>query len=596
MHIKRSGWVAMAALVVCWMAVMRLATAQTAAFLPPDQAFVFKAQMLNPTTAQVQFNIAQNYYMYRDEFTFAVVSPDGAVVQNGTVKLPTAQIKFDENFNKDMAIYHGSVVLNVPIRKIKSSDGLFKLVVTSRGCADKGLCYPPRKTQAVLTATGEAAAVAASESANVDGGKATKNAVESSVNDSATATPNAVTPTSDAALASMPPSVPVDSNAQSDGSNTGSDINTNINLNNTADATTVDNSAYARNVFVQNNPLMALAVVFGLGVLLSLTPCMLPMLPILSTMLAGQNDRTRGRGFWLALSYVTGMALIYALVGVLAAQTGAGLHRYLQSPWVLGAFAGLLGLMALSMFDVFQLQLPAAWQNFIARHTQGKTGYVGAAVLGAASAVIASPCVTAPLVGLIAYISQTGHVGMGGLALFVLAYGMGLPLLILGAGFGRFVPKSGAWMLRIKQLIGVLMLAAAVWIAQPLWGKYWDVAWGTPSAVQFQSVRSVDALNQVVAESDKPVFVDMYADWCRSCIEMEKKTFPDERVQKIMQGMTLVRVDMTDYTEDDAALLARFKLYGPPAMLVLEPLTGAEKVRVIGYQTPDEFIQSLSAP
>ena len=185
---------------------------------------------------------------------------------------------------------------------------------------------------------------------------------------------------------------------------------------------------------------------------------------------------------------------------------------------------------------------------------------------------------------------------MGGLALFVLAYGMGVPLLILGAGFGRLVPRSGAWMVRVKQFIGVLMLAAAVWIAQPLWGKYWDVAWGTPSAVQFQSVRSVDALNQVVAESDKPVLVDMYADWCRSCIEMEKKTFPDARVQKIMSGMTLVRVDMTNYTDDDAALLARFKLYGPPAILLLEPLTGTEKVRVVGYQTPDEFVKSLSAP
>ena len=587
MRIQRSGLMVVLALMMCWaMGVMRLASAQTAAFLPPDQAFVFKAQMINPTTAQVQFNIAPNYYMYRDEFTFAVVSPDGAVVQNGTVKLPTAQIKFDENFNKDMAIYHGSVVLNVPVRKIKNSDGLFKLVVTSRGCADKGLCYPPRKTQAVLNAVGDVAVtVATADGANVDAGKTPKKAIEAVAPETAT-NPSVPASVNDAAVVTTPAIAPVEPSGQND----------RVRVTETADAMTADNTAYARKVFVQNNPLVALAVVFGLGVLLSLTPCMLPMLPILSTMLAGQSDRTRGRGFWLALSYVTGMALIYALVGVLAAQTGASLHRYLQSPWVLGVFAALLGLMALSMFDVFQLQLPASWQNFITRHTQGRSGYVGAAVLGAASAVIASPCVTAPLVGLIAYISQSGHVGMGGLALFVLAYGMGVPLLILGAGFGRLVPRSGAWMVRVKQFIGVLMLAAAVWIAQPLWGKYWDVAWGTPSAVQFQSVRSVDALNQVVAESDKPVLVDMYADWCRSCIEMEKKTFPDARVQKIMSGMTQVRVDMTNYTDDDAALLARFKLYGPPAILLLEPLTGTEKVRVVGYQTPDEFVKSLSAP
>ena len=256
----------------------------------------------------------------------------------------------------------------------------------------------------------------------------------------------------------------------------------------------------------------------------------------------------------------------------------------------------MLLLLALSLFDVFQLQLPVAWQAWLNGKTQGKNGYWGVAVMGAVSALIASPCVTAPLVGVITYIAQTGDLVLGGLALVVLAYGMGVPLLLLGAGLGQFLPKRGAWMVRIKQAIGLIMVAAALWIAQPLWGRYWQNAWGDQVAVvAFQPVKSIAELNTVLANSDKPVFLDLYADWCRSCIEMEKKTFPDPRIKERMARMTLVRVNMTAYTDDDAALLAHFKLYGPPAMIVLEPITGREKMRVVGFEGADEFMRSLDA-
>jgi thiol:disulfide interchange protein DsbD len=528
-------------------------------FLPPDQAFAFSAQMRGAQTVQVTFEIAPNYYMYRDEFKFVVVSPDGSVVQNGAVKLPAAQIKFDENFNKDVAIYHNRVTVDVPIKKIANSDGLFKIVVTSRGCADKGLCYPPRQTQAVLTA-----------SAAADTKVAVKPAAPIKTIPEKPTQPPVVAPQP---ITATPPSIQT---AQ-------------------ATAAAFDNSAYARDIFAQRNVLYALAIVFGLGVLLSLTPCMLPMLPVLSAMLAGQRNVSRGRGFLLALAYVTGMALVYALIGVIAAQTGAGLHRYLQSPWLLGGLALLLTVLALSLFDVFQLQLPARWQTWLVAKTQGKYGYTGAAVLGAASALIASPCVTAPLVGIITYIAQSGNVALGGLALFVLAYGMGLPLLLLGAGLGQFLPKSGAWMVRIKQVIGVLMLLAALWIAQPLWGKYWQTAWGTPQAVlMFEPIQNKAQLNAAIAQSNQPVVLDLYADWCRSCIEMEQKTFSDPRVRQAMTGMTLLRVDMSNYTEAHAELLQQFNLYGPPAVMILEPITGRETIRVIGFEPAEVFVTRLS--
>ena len=528
-------------------------------FLPPDQAFAFSAQMRGAQTVQVTFEIAPNYYMYRDEFKFVVVSPDGSVVQNGAVKLPAAQIKFDENFNKDVAIYHNRVTVDVPIKKIANSDGLFKIVVTSRGCADKGLCYPPRQTQAVLTA-----------SAAADTKVAVKPAAPIKTIPEKPTQPPVVAPQP---ITATPPSIQT---AQ-------------------ATAAAFDNSAYARDIFAQRNVLYALAIVFGLGVLLSLTPCMLPMLPVLSAMLAGQRNVSRGRGFLLALAYVTGMALVYALIGVIAAQTGAGLHRYLQSPWLLGALALLLTVLALSLFDVFQLQLPARWQTWLVAKTQGKYGYTGAAVLGAASALIASPCVTAPLVGIITYIAQSGNVALGGLALFVLAYGMGLPLLLLGAGLGQFLPKSGAWMVRIKQAIGVLMLLAALWIAQPLWGKYWQTAWGTPqAALIFEPIQNKAQLNAAIAQSNQPVVLDLYADWCRACIEMEQKTFSDTRVRQAMSGMTLLRVDMSNYTEAHAELLQQFNLYGPPAVMILEPITGRETIRVIGFEPAEVFVSRLS--
>ncbi|TDR30595.1 protein-disulfide reductase DsbD [Hydromonas duriensis] len=559
----------------------------SADFLPPEQAFAFSANMRDGAHAQVRFTIAPNYYMYRDDFSFAIVSPDGKVVQDGPVKLPEAQMKFDENFNKTMAIYHGSFSVNVPVK----GEGLFKLVVTSRGCADGGLCYPPRKTQAVLTASSTQDAV--------DVAKPLAQAAEAGDGKSRRLEPLEISKPENNVVTSDAQSVPGAKNdnmpvadkkasAEQQTSTRGSTVTSENSTN------SIDNSAYARDVFSKHNLPVALILMFGLGILLSLTPCMLPMVPILSSVLAGQQLVSRKRGLSLALAYVTGMAVVYALVGVLAAKTGAGLHRYLQQPWVLGVFSALLLLLALSLFDVFHIQLPERWRAWLHLKTQGQKGYVGIALMGAASALIASPCVTAPLVGVITYIAQTGNTVLGGLALFVLSYGMGLPLLLLGAGMGQFLPKAGAWMVRMKQLIGLVMIAAALWIAQPLWSGTWQKIWGNPSpAVTFQSVDSLTTLNELVFTSEHPVFVDVYADWCRSCIEMETKTFTDARVQERMSGLKRVRIDMTAYTDADAALLKHFGLYGPPAMLILEPLTGKEQMRVIGYEPPDVFIQSL---
>ncbi len=586
-----------------------LPTAQAAEYLPPEQAFPFQATIVNQSgakaTVQVEFKIAPGYYMYRDEFAFTVVSPDGRVTQNGGVKMPPAQVKFDENFGKDVAYYHNALRLSVPIQSTGEGEAAFKIVVASRGCADQGLCYPPRKNQVVLRITPMAGSGVGVTPPNATAASTGVTSAETPRQQS-TAGPNGASSAGSSAQGVAHPSEQLSPVVEIKPSNSTAGLNEvaaadtavriEPSVSTTAVSKTLDNSSFAGNLFAGNSIAWALLVVFGLGLLLSLTPCMFPMFPILTVLLAGQQrEQSRWRGFALALAYVSGMAAVYALIGVIAARTGLALQSYLQNPWVLLGFAALLVLLALSMFDVFQIQMSARWQSWLQAKTQGKNGYWGAYIMGAASALIASPCVTAPLVGLISYIAQTGQVALGGLALLVLAYGMGVPLLLLGAGLGQWLPKSGAWMTRVKNLIGVMMLGVAVWVAQPVWGQYWHAltSQGATQTSAFERVYSLSEIQMRVANSDKPVLIDLYADWCRSCIEMEHKTFSDPQIARSMRDFQLLRVDMTQNTAQDTEILKHFGLYGPPGIIVLEAKTGREKGRVVGFESPTQFGQSL---
>ena len=209
----------------------------------------------------------------------------------------------------------------------------------------------------------------------------------------------------------------------------------------------------------------------GFGLLLSFTPCVLPMIPILSGMIAGQGGKvTRLRGLALSAMYVLGMAIAYAIAGVLAGLSGTLLSSALQNPWVLGTFAGVFILLALSMFGFYELQLPSAWQSGATDTSNRLTGgtLAGVFVMGALSAVIVGPCVAAPLAGALLYVSQSRNIFLGGAALFAMALGMGLPLLVIGASAGALLPKAGAWMQAVKNFFGVLLLGAAIWMISPL--------------------------------------------------------------------------------------------------------------------------------
>ena len=446
-------------------------------FLPPEQAFVFSARMAGPDTVQVDFAVAPGYYMYRERFAFTLEeagvaeatgdpgngepidsarSPDdpgtggnaanaanaanagpaaGHAVTLGTARFPVGEIKYDPTFEKEMEVYHRPFSILLPLETAGSAARTARvpllLTVTGQGCADKGVCYPPMDMAVRLDPAVDGYAVAA---------PASKGSLLAPGQGSASA-------------AGLPPSGGIGPTAVAPA------------LSGVAALTRADDVGLA-GALAGMGWLRTAAVFLLLGLLLSLTPCVLPMIPILSTLILG-GDRaprpTRRRGLGLAAAYVLGMSVVYTLMGIAAGLSGAGLAAWLQTPWVLALFALLLALLALAMFDVYTLQAPPALQSalthWLARVPGGRT--TGALVMGAVSALIVGPCVAAPLAGALLYISQTRDVVLGGSALFALAWGMGVPLLIVGASAGALLPRAGPWMDGVKRFFGMLLLGTA---------------------------------------------------------------------------------------------------------------------------------------
>lgn len=558
-------------------------------FLHPEKAFRFSAKMVDPRTAEVTFKIADNYYMYRERFAFRA---EGANL--GEPVLAPGKIKFDETFQKEVETYRDSVTVRLPV----DAAGPFNLIVTSQGCADAGLCYSPMESQARLHPAG--------------GGLM---AALTSVRGAADGAPD------------QPGTRSLDTNSEMG---------------------RIEAS-------LQSGKLVAiLPLFFLLGLGLSFTPCVLPMVPILSSIIVGEGAKaSRARGFGLSAAYSLGMAVVYTGLGVAAGLAGEGLAAALQNAWVLGAFALLMVALSLAMFGVYQLQVPAVIQTRLMKVSDKQTSgkMAGVFTMGAISALIIGPCVAAPLAGALLYISQTRDVVIGGSALFAMAAGMSVPLMLVGISAGTLLPRAGAWMNSVKYFFGVLMLVLAVWIVSPVipawatmvgwaalglgYGAYlfkgkrrgWGarlagtifVALGLVQLVgfstggkdplaplahlgeqshktEFRRVKSVAELDAVVAQSKgKTVMLDFYADWCVSCIEMEKLTFSDSRVQAKFSDMVLLQADVTANNEDDKALLKRFKLFGPPGIIFFDK-QGQEIPggRVIGFQNADRFLNSVT--
>jgi len=599
-------------------------------FLPPEQAFKLSARMLDPQTAEVSYAIADGYYMYRERFKFGA-----AGAQLGEPQIPAGKIKFDETFNKDVETYHHSVVIRIPVQ----GSGPFTLNVTGQGCADKGLCYPPQDASVRLVAgNGSGAGQPQMSVPPNQPGSGTLGSSPAAEGAPSFTLPGQQPPPKASAGAEP---APAPAGAQAPAS---------------AGSTTAPSELSGIAALLQGGRLLAIVPAFillGLG--LAFTPCVLPMVPILSSIIVGQGEQIgRARGFVLSLAYSLGMAIVYTLLGVAAGLLGEGLAAALQNPWVLGTFGLLIAAMSLSMFGVFQLQVPAALQTRLAdasgRQASGKL--TGVFAMGAISALIVGPCVAAPLAGALVYISQTRDVLIGGAALFAMAIGMSIPLLLVGVSAGSLLPKAGMWMESVKRFFGVLMLAMALWMVAPvlpgllqmlLWaalllgygfyllkgnGQWAGMALGAGLAVlgatqlvgvasgardplaplarftgggaavqplAFTRIKTVEQLDQALAATNgKTAMLDFYADWCVSCKEMEKLTFVDPAVKAKLAGTVLLQVDVTANDPADRAMLKRFGLFGPPGIILFDR-SGREipDSRVIGYQDSAKFLASL---
>ncbi|MEI6848278.1 MAG: protein-disulfide reductase DsbD [Chlorobiaceae bacterium] len=394
-------------------------------FLNPDQAFKLKADLSNNRTIVLHWKIAKGYKLYRDRVK---ISADGGTTQLKFPVLPKGIVFVDPSTNEKLEIYHDNLLVNVPIR---NADGVFKLNVEYQGCAEDGLCYPP-----------------ITQNFKVDPSK----------------------------LGVLLPLTAGDPQLVK--------TLTSPSSSNQAQAKKVNNDFSGVKETLEGRNLWVTGLKFLLfGLLLSFTPCVLPMIPILSSIIVGEGDVSRRRSFLMALAYCLGMALVYTSLGVAAGLAGEGLAGALQKPWVLALFALLLVVLSLSMFDVYQLQMPAALQTKLNK-TSGKLkggSFVGVFFMGALSALIVGPCVAAPLAGTLVYISQTRDVVIGGLALFSMASGMSVPLLLVGLSAGSLLPRAGAWMIGVKYFFGLLLIAVAIWMVSPvlpieivmvLWGAF----------------------------------------------------------------------------------------------------------------------------
>src|SRR2546430_2470157 len=563
--------------------------------LEPDKAFRFSARALDARTVEIRYGIADGYYLYRDRFRFAA---EPASVALGQPLFPKGQIHEDKFFGKQET-YRKEVRIRLPVDAAGAER--LKLQVTSQGCADLGVCYVPQVQSADLRL------------ASLGG-------------------PRSSTLKESEPFTSSPPS-----------------------------ATAASDDEHFAGVLESGRLWLVIAVLFGAGLLLTFTPCVLPMIPILSGIIVGEGRKvTRWRAALVSIAYVLGMAVTYTAIGIGAAFSGNLFSAALQNAWALGAVAAVFVGPALSMFGLYELRLPSSWQmRLTAASNRLGGGDWGAVVLmGALSAATVSPCVAAPLAGALLYIGQTGDPLPGGTALFSMAIGMGVPLVLVGVSEGVLLPRSGHWMYAVRQFFGVLLLAVAIWIISPvipaavqmlLWaavlvgsGVFLGAlepasqgasGWrrllkgvGTPplparaaqgigappggrgppaplsgafartpeASLRFETVRTLADLDARLKTADKAVMLDFYADWCVSCKEMERFTFSDPRVQARLAGMTLLRADVTANNAQDKVLLKRYRLFGPPGIGFFDASgREIEGLRVIGYQSPDKFIQSL---
>lgn len=555
-------------------------------FLEPGEAFQVDLREQGPGQVQLRWTIAPGYYLYRDRIG---ATGDGAVAVNK----PRGETKEDPNFGT-VEVYHQSVQVDVATGNART------LKVTWQGCADEGLCYPPEEKTVKLAGLG---------------------------------TPSPGTAPSAPAAPALTAVLGSDSGIS--------------------------------DMLAQRSLAWTLPLFFALGIALAFTPCVLPMVPILSSMVVGSGATPR-RSLLLSLAFVLPMAAVYAALGVLAAWAGAGVQAWLQNPWTLLLFSAVFVVLAAAMFGFFELQLPGFLRDRLARQSPHNSSLGGAASMGVLSAVLVGPCMTAPLAGTLLFIAQGGSAIEGAALLLALGLGMGVPLVIISTLGARWLPRPGAWMNRVKAAFGFILLGTAIWMAQRvippqvtllLWGallvglalSLWQLANPTPAAptagsalvarssavlaglwgaamvlgaaagatdparplgtlvaraaaapataAPFETVQDPALLQARLADAaarGQPALVEFSADWCTSCRTIEREVFGDPRVGRALEGVVLLRADVTRGDAAQRAFMRQHQVMGPPTLMLFDP-AGEERraQRLVGEFGPDTLLQRL---
>lgn len=584
----------------------------TVEFLPVDEAFRPNVILLPENKLQVEWVIANEYYLYKHRFKFEATQ--GVELQQAEIP---AGLKKNDEFFGEVEVYYRLLSVIIPFQGKQKE---FELTVGYQGCADAGLCYPPEtKSYRVDTVSLDVEQLLKS--------KAGKQKIRSEGKTSGKRVPE-------------------------------------IARNNT----TKEGSLAA--AIADETLWMVMLLFFMAGIGLAFTPCVLPMVPILSSIIVGQKQiPTRFKAFSLSMTYVLGMAITYAGLGTLVGYFGAefNIQAKLQSPWILSTFALLFVILSLAMFGFYELQLPERLRDKLAAVSQGQQGgeYVGVAIMGILSSLVVSPCVSAPLAGALIYISATGDAVIGGLALLALGLGMGAPLVVIGSSGGDLLPRAGAWMNSVKAVFGVMLLAVAIWMLERIvpasvtlalwavlaivcgvylgaldsvsdsgWPQLWkgmgvisivygiilligaasgandpfdplqNVSGGAQSReetrVIFRPVQDLNSLQQILAAENfdsvkRPIMFDFYADWCVSCKIMERDVFNDPEIKTLLANFQLLQIDITANNEDHQTVLSHFNLFGPPAILFFDT-EGKElpQFRIQGELNRDEFNEHIS--
>jgi len=562
---------------------------------PPDeQVFKFSVTRYDPNTFILDWTIKPGFFLYQDSIQLLEPKHDHQYADITPLNYPKATHKTDSN-GKSFNIYR--LHLKIPVNVLSQHAGETLIQIKAQGCADDGFCYPPKTSTIQLTFD--------------------KNLALSDVTLSTPLYQKHATPQ--------------------------------VKRFNSIES-------LLKNPFTNHSWLITLLIFLCLGLLLSFTPCVLPMIPVLSGIIVGKGDTLSTKhAFLLSLSYVLGMSFTYALIGAGIAKMGQNLQLIMQAPLVIVLFSLLFILLALAMFNVYELRIPLSWQTRFAKisyHHQARGHYLGSAMMGGLSTLILSPCVTAPLIGVLSYIAQTGDVLLGLCALFALGLGMGLPLLLIGTSLGKWLPHAGVWMNQVKGFFGIILLGVAIdlisrilpsLMTMILWSLlfifsalYFGVLRETPSfwgrlrqgnafllliyglliltgasqgntnpwlplshtpMIQTTSttilVKTIDDAEQALSkarQAGKPVMIDFYADWCRSCKILETKMHQSKALQSILEAFVVIKADITENNEQTIALNKKFNVIAPPTLIFIDS-TGKplEQYRFVGEPSLNEL-------